>query len=156
MRICVLPYIAGLELNCPSMVPTPKLNRPACYHDGAMIPSKGMQTAFSPGFYLQYGILSVQLKPEFVLAANADFETFNHNQYDVVFARYYDIYNNIDLPARFGTTSYNKAYWGQSSIRLNYAGLSVGISSENLWLIFRSARDRISASEYILPGWNYG
>jgi hypothetical protein len=68
-----------------------------------------------------------------VVAANSEFETFNKNQYDVVFARYYDIYNHIDLPVRFGTTEYDKAYWGQSSIRLNYKSLSVGLSTENLW-----------------------
>lgn len=108
-------------------------NHPYGWNDGPMIPAKGLQTLLSPGFYFQYGILSIQLKPEFVIAANPAFQTFNPNQYDVIFARYYDIYNNIDLPARFGTTFFQKAYWGQSSIRLNYAGLSVGISTENLW-----------------------
>src|SRR5690606_12669349 len=64
---------------------------------------------------------------------NGSFDTFNKKHYDVVLARYYDFYNNIDLPVRFGRTAYTRAYLGQSSIRLNLKSFSVGISSENLW-----------------------
>ncbi len=91
-------------------------NYPYGWNDGAMIPAKGFQTLVSAGFFAQYGPLTVQIKPEFVDAANSAFSTFNPNQYGVIFARYYDIYNNIDLPVRFGTTRYEKAYWGQSSV----------------------------------------
>lgn len=108
-------------------------HHPYGWNDGAMIPAKGLQTLISGGIYAKYGMLSVQLRPEFVTAANNYFETFNKNHYDVIFARYYDIYNNIDLPVRFGTKSYTKLYWGQSSIRLNYKSLSFGVSTENLW-----------------------
>src|SRR5206468_1504691 len=87
----------------------------------------------SAGVYAKYGMLSVQLQPEFVTAANDFFDPLNKNHFGVIFARYYDIYNNIDLPARFGTSSYTRAYWGQSSIRLNYKSLSFGLSTENLW-----------------------
>lgn len=108
-------------------------HHPYGWNDGAMIPAKGMQTFMSGGIFMQYGILSVQFRPEIVMAANSDFETFNQKHYDVVFARYYDFYNNIDLPVRFGTNQYSKVYWGQSSIRLNYKALSFGLSTENLW-----------------------
>jgi hypothetical protein len=108
-------------------------DHPYGWNDGPMIPAKGLQTITSAGFFMQYGPLSVQFKPEFLYAENSSFVTFNPIQYDVIFARYYDIYNNIDLPVRFGTTAYKKAYWGQSSIRLNYKALSVGVSTENLW-----------------------
>ncbi|GAB2975386.1 hypothetical protein GCM10027049_07450 [Mucilaginibacter puniceus] len=108
-------------------------HHPYGWNDGAMIPAKGLQTLMSGGIYMQYGILSVQFRPEIVIAANSDFETFNQKHYDVIFARYYDIYNNIDLPVRFGTEQYNQIYWGQSSIRLNYKSFSFGLSTENLW-----------------------
>ena len=108
-------------------------DHPYGWNDGPMIPSKGFQFLMSGGLYLQYGPLSVQLKPEIVSADNSDFETFNKNQYDVIFARYYDIYNNIDLPVRFGTNGYAHAFWGQSSIRLNFKAWSFGLSTENLW-----------------------
>jgi hypothetical protein len=108
-------------------------DHPYGWNDGPMIPSKGFQFLMSGGVYLQYGPLSIQLKPEVVSADNADFETFNKNQYDVIFARYYDIYNNIDLPVRFGTNGYAHPFWGQSSIRLNLKAWSFGLSTENLW-----------------------
>jgi hypothetical protein len=108
-------------------------DHPYGWNDGAMIPAKGLQTLVSAGIFMQYGPLTVQLKPEFVYAANPNFSTFNPIQYDVIFARYYDIYNNIDLPAKFGMGAYAKAYWGQSSIRLNYKSFSFGLSTENLW-----------------------
>jgi hypothetical protein len=108
-------------------------NHPYGWNDGAMIPAKGLQTMFSAGIYAQYGILTIQLRPEFVTAANKSFDNLNVKQNSTLDARYYDVYNNIDLPVQFGTGSYTKIYWGQSSIRLNYKSLSVGVSTENLW-----------------------
>lgn len=108
-------------------------DHPYGWNDGAIIPAKGLQTLFSAGVFMQYGPLTIQFKPEVVIAENADFENFNQNHYDVIFARYYDIYNNTDLPVQFGKGTYAKAYWGQSSIRLNYKALSFGLSTENLW-----------------------
>jgi hypothetical protein len=108
-------------------------DHPYGWNDGIMIPAKGLQTVLSGGIHLKYGILTIQFRPELLMAANSDFETFNKNHYDVIFARYYDIYNNIDLPVRFGTGSYNRFRPGQSSIRFNYGSMSLGLSTENLW-----------------------
>ncbi|MEP6612876.1 MAG: capsule assembly Wzi family protein [Mucilaginibacter sp.] len=108
-------------------------DHPYGWNDGIMIPAKGLQGVLSAGVFAQYGPLTIQLRPEFLMAANSDFVTFNPNHYDVIFARYYDIYNNIDLPARFGTSGYDRVRWGQSSIRVNYKAMSLGLSTENLW-----------------------
>ncbi|WP_316737860.1 capsule assembly Wzi family protein [Pedobacter aquatilis] len=108
-------------------------HHPYGWNDGAMIPAKGLQTLLTGGIYAEYGPLTIQFKPEILLAANSTFETFDKEHYDVITARYYDFYNNIDLPARFGGDGITKAYWGQSSIRLNYKALSFGLSTENLW-----------------------
>ncbi len=120
----LLPINAQLQFNS---------HHPYGWNDGAMIPSKGIQTLVSGGIHANYGPLSIQLMPELVLASNGSFDTFNKKHYDVVLARYYDFYNNIDLPARFGRTAYTRAYLGQSSVRLNLRSFSVGVSSENLW-----------------------
>ena len=37
------------------------------------------------------------------------------------------------MPERFGNTNHNKINFGQSSIRLNWKSLSLGVSNENLW-----------------------
>jgi len=103
------------------------------WNDGAMIPAKGFQTLITGGVFMEYGILSIQLKPEFVYAANKDFSTWNPATYGITTARYYDFYNNIDLPARFGNKAYAQAFLGQSSILLNYKSASFGFSTENLW-----------------------
>jgi len=108
-------------------------HHPYGWNDGAMIPAKGLQMLLTAGIYAEYGPLTIQFKPELVMAANRSFDTFDKNHYDVITARYYDFYNNIDLPARFGADGITKAYWGQSSIRLNYKALSFGLSTENLW-----------------------
>lgn len=119
-----------LPLNFQTQINT---DHPYGWNDGAMIPAKGLQTLISMGVFAKYGILSIQFAPEVVLAANSQFEPFNKNQYDVLFARYYDIYNNIDLPVRFGKSAYANIFWGQSSLRLNLKTISVGLSTENLW-----------------------
>lgn len=108
-------------------------NHPYGWNDGAMIPAKGLQAFVSPGIFAHYGVLTIQFRPEFVTAQNSEFDTFNKNSSADAFVRYYNIYNNIDLPARFGTGTYTKAYWGQSSIRLNYKAISFGLSTESLW-----------------------
>ncbi len=108
-------------------------HHPYGWNDGAMIPAKGLQTMFSAGVYAKYGHLSIQLKPEVVLASNDVFEGFPEDHYEVIWARYYDFNNYTDLPERFGTEPYSRAFWGQSSVRLNFDPVSVGLSSENLW-----------------------
>jgi hypothetical protein len=43
------------------------------------------------------------------------------------------VWNRIDMPERFGESAYKKTTLGQSSIRLNYKSLSIGVSTENIW-----------------------
>lgn len=108
-------------------------DHPYGWNDGSMIPAKGIQALFSAGIYAKYGILTVQFRPEFVSAGNPSFDNLNKNANETFVARYYDVYNNIDLPVQFGKGTYTRVFWGQSSIRLNYKSLSFGVSTENLW-----------------------
>jgi len=124
LTVSLLPVNVQTQINS---------HHPYGWNDGAMIPAKGFQTLLSGGLYLEYGMLSVQFKPEVNLAVNGKFDTFHPDTYGIIVARYYDFYNNVDLPARFGNNEIGKAYWGQSSIRLNYKDLSFGLSTENLW-----------------------
>jgi hypothetical protein len=107
---------------------------PYDWNDGAMIPAKGNQTQLSFGVFFKQGPLSIQLKPEYVHAENLEFEGFASEQYDVVWAKYYDKYFNVsDITERYGENRYSKLFWGQSSVRLTFDPVSVGISNENLW-----------------------
>jgi hypothetical protein len=108
-------------------------NHPYGWNDGAMIPAKGYQTMVSGGLYFKYGPLSIQLRPEYVYATNPSFNGFvsGHSGQDLI--SYYDYHNHIDNPERYGNGAYNKAFWGQSSIRLTFGPVSIGLSNENVW-----------------------
>lgn len=109
-------------------------NYPYGWNDGAMIPSRGYETMVSGGFYFKLGPLSVQLRPEYVYAANKPFVGFSGgSRADDELRNFYIVYNNTDLPERFGTNSYKKSFLGQSSIRLTFDPISVGVSNENIW-----------------------
>lgn len=111
------------------------LRHPDSRNDGPMIRSKGMQTLLSAGIFYEKGFLSVQLKPEFVYAQNKYYEGFPTypKHYESTWRIRYVWYNWVDLPERYGTDSYNRFFWGQSSIRFNKWGMSLGISTENIW-----------------------
>jgi hypothetical protein len=104
---------------------------PMGWNDGAMIPARGLQTYLTAGFFLKYKALSLQLKPELVMAENRDFETFSLQ--GAYRAPMLVLWNSIDIPERFGTSTYNRFRLGQSALRLSSRSVSVGISTENLW-----------------------
>lgn len=108
-------------------------NHPYGWNDGPMIPAKGYQSMISGGFYLQYGPLSIQLRPDFVYAANPGFEGFatGHSNEDV--NGYIAFHSQIDWPERFGANAYRRASIGASSVRLTFNPISVGLSNENVW-----------------------
>ena len=119
-----MPLTAGLQYN--STLPTGR-------NDGPIIPAVGAQTYLSAGFTASYKFISVQLRPEFVWSANGDFQGFNSENRRHWQEWYRLRGNSIDLPERFGTGPYTKIFPGQSSVRLNFHPISIGLSTENLW-----------------------
>lgn len=108
-------------------------HHPYNHNNGSMIPNRGYQHIISAGIFAEFGPLSVQLKPEQLYAQNLSYDGFWEGHYDEIWATKYSLWNNIDIPERFGEKSYNKNLIGQSSIRLNYKKLSIGLSNENIW-----------------------
>ena len=108
-------------------------HHPYSRNNGSMIPNRGYQQLISFGFHAELGPLSIQFKPEGVYAENRNFEGFPDSHYGSIWSRRYSLWNYIDMPERFGENAYKKSLFGQSSIRLNYSGLSLGLSSENIW-----------------------
>lgn len=101
-------------------------------NNGAMIPNRGFQHVISAGMYFQYGKFSLQLQPEFHQAQNRDFLGFPlEHQATILF--YYEYMNRIDMPERMGEDPITRLLPGQSSIRFNTHGFSVGVSTENVW-----------------------
>jgi len=109
-------------------------DHPYGWNDGAMIPARGYQTMISGGFFFKYGPLSIQLRPEYVYAANLSFNGFASGHSTGELSAYYGGYaNGIDAPEQFGTAPYSRAFLGQSSIRLTFGAISFGLSNENIW-----------------------
>ncbi len=102
-------------------------------NNGTMIPNKGYQHIISPGIFIKTGPLTIQFKPEHHFSENKEFDGFWEGHYSVIWAKRYRLWNHIDMPERFGNTNHNKTTFGQSSIRLNWKSLSLGVSNENLW-----------------------
>lgn len=102
-------------------------------NNGSMIPNRGYQHLISPGFFLKIGPLNLQLKPEQHYSDNKKFDGFWEGHYSEVWAKRYQLWNHIDMPERFGEKRHNSIDFGQSSVRLNWKKLSLGISNENLW-----------------------
>jgi len=105
---------------------------PYGWNDGPMIPAKGFQTMLSAGIFAKYKFLSIQFQPEIITAENKVYEGFGGEQ-GPSRLWYTMVGNKIDMPELFGRGSYSKAYLGQSSIRLNFSPVSIGLSTENLW-----------------------
>jgi hypothetical protein len=109
-------------------------HRPYGWNDGSMIPAKGYQSQLSLGVFFKKSIFSIQLRPEVVFAQNLSFSAFPSQQNDTIWSSYYNtVLNVIDAPEKFGSGYYLKIFPGQSSFRINYHKLSLGLSTENLW-----------------------
>lgn len=125
ITLSVLPIVFQQQINT---------HHPYGINDGAMIPAKGYQASVSAGLYAKIGPLSIQLRPEYIYAANERFREITELNHGESFTKVYTRYRNrIDEPERFGTGSYSKLNFGQSGIRLNAGPVSFGLSNENLW-----------------------
>ncbi|MDC3314890.1 capsule assembly Wzi family protein [Flavobacteriaceae bacterium] len=126
-KIKILPIDYNIEFSS---------HHPYNRNNGSMIPNRGYQHLISVGVFAEIGPLSIQLKPEYLFSQNKDFEGFGegpNGHYPVIWAKRYQLWNRIDMPERFGEKSITKTLIGQSSVRLNFKGLSLGLSNENLW-----------------------
>jgi len=104
-------------------------------NDGNMYPARGKQERFSAGTNIRWGILDINIQPEWVRLENIEQELFKGNENDRNWwTRYYKIVaNNIDDFRQFGKLPINSLSLGQSRIGLSTKKWSIGISNENIW-----------------------
>ena len=102
-------------------------------NNGSMIPNRGYQHIISHGLFFRVGPLEITFKPEHMYSQNLDFDGFWEGHYPVIWAKRYILWNRVDIPERFGEIRHNQKLIGQSSIKLNWRNLSLGISNENIW-----------------------
>jgi hypothetical protein len=89
-------------------------HHPYGWNDGPLSFSKGYQFVGSGGVYLRLGNIHLTLRPEFFKTASDPYET------------------SSDWGQR--TSALSRLTLGQSSLRMDFGPLSVGVSSQNLWL----------------------
>ena len=126
-KLKLLPLDFNIEFNS---------HHPYNRNNGSMIPNRGYQHIISPGIYAEIGPLTIQLKPEYLFSENKDFEGFGegpNGHYPIIWAKRYFIWNHMDMPERFGEEQHSKTLLGQSSVKLNFKGISLGVSNENIW-----------------------
>jgi hypothetical protein len=104
---------------------------PYGWNRGAAWLGRGITTEVSGGFAARYGPLSLTVVPSAFWAQNADFAIRAHPFSDVL--PYADPRHpeQIDLPQRFGESSYHRVDAGQTTLRVDAAGLTVGFSNAN-------------------------
>ena len=108
-------------------------NHPYNRNNGTMIPNVGYQHIISPGIFFRLGPLTIKIKPEHHYSQNKIFDGFWEGHYPEIWAKRYRLWNHIDMPERYGEIRHNSTNLGQSSIRLNWKKISIGLSNENIW-----------------------
>jgi len=102
-------------------------------NDGAVWRGRGATVALSAGITGRWGPLTVQLQPMVFQAENRTFALMPHT--DTVASAFADPMRpaNIDRPQRFGDGAYGHLDPGQSTVRLDVAGVTAGFSTANMW-----------------------
>jgi hypothetical protein len=100
-------------------------------NDGAVWAGRGMTVALQAGADAHYGPLSLTLYPVAFWSQNSDFRLEPNGQAGD--ARFGDARQPqyIDLPQRFGNGAYARVDPGQSTLRIDYRGVSAGLSTAN-------------------------
>lgn len=104
-------------------------------NDGPIWAGRGVTAALQAGFAARYGPLSLTAAPVAFIAGNAAFDLApNGEEGRYIFADWRARHRTLDLPQRFGDGAYARIDPGQSTLRLDLAGLAAGISTANeLW-----------------------
>ena len=104
-------------------------------NDGNMYPARGKQERFSAGANIRWGIIDINVQPEFLKVENIEQEFFRGNENDRNWwTRFYKIVaNNIDDFRQFGKLPIETISLGQSRVGISTKTWSAGVSNENIW-----------------------
>lgn len=97
---------------------------------------RGTTTEFMGGIYLRSDYLTINFHPHIIYQENLDFAhpefTFRDSEGNLRYVAE-AIEARLDLPFRFGPDPFTTIDPGNSSIRVHYNSLEVGVSTEPLW-----------------------
>lgn len=97
--------------------------------DGVVWAGRGLTASVQAGGWARWGPLSVTVAPTAFWAQNADFDLAPTGMAGDGAFRNALMPNHIDLPQRFGADSYARLDPGESSVRLEAGGATVGLST---------------------------
>jgi hypothetical protein len=102
-------------------------------NDGAIWAGRGVTTWASAGAAARVGPLSITLAPLAFVTQNADFPIVDSGRPGRL--RYEDPIRAgaVDYPQRFGDDAYGRLDWGETSARVDVAGLAAGVSNAHDW-----------------------
>ncbi len=107
--------------------------RPYVGGEYGLIPARGAQVFLSSGIQAQFSFLHIQLQPELVIAQNTPFSGFSDTFSPATIGFRFVYWNNGDSPERFGTSTYSRAWWGQSSFGMRLGAFELGAGTKNIW-----------------------
>lgn len=114
---------------------------PLGQNDGALWQGRGRNWFMRAGVGVQYGPLTMVVRPEFVRSQNREFPlerdlgTDNQNYRHPRFGgtRYQDFLMYADLPLYFGDEPVSSFHLGDSFIQADFKRFAAGISNERIW-----------------------
>lgn len=120
----VLPFVSTTVFNS---------DRPYGWGNYGLQNGVGFQSFVSPGVFLKFHFLEVQLRPEFYFSQNRKFQGFSGDfSVSSNFARF-RYWNFGDHPERFSGEFNRIADWGQSYVSLSFGKAQIGLSTQNIW-----------------------
>ena len=100
-------------------------------NDGAVWAGRGLTTSVSGGVAAAWGPISLVLDPIVFRAENRSFTLQPNGQTGNARFANGDFPSEVDLPQRFGNGPYSRFDWGQSTLRIDWFGISAGVSTAN-------------------------
>jgi hypothetical protein len=102
-------------------------------NDGAVWAGKGLTAWAQAGFAVRWGPFSASLAPIAFRSQNAEFDLMSNGQIGSLQFADGQFPLEIDRPQRFGEGAYARIDPGESTLRVDVAGIGAGISTASQW-----------------------
>ncbi len=108
-------------------------NRPFGWGNSSLVNGAGFQSLTSPGVFLKFHFLEIQLRPEFILSQNNRCQGFTGEFSDEINFSRFRYWNFGDHPEYFGESFNRFSTFGQSYASLHFGKIEMGVGTQNLW-----------------------
>lgn len=106
--------------------------KPGGINDGAIWQGRGFTSSLTAGFHMQYRFLSASFRPMFIHNQNRDFALSRYPPRNGL-SEYGSPFYTMDVPQRFGDSSFRVFDPGPSYLKAGVKGFEAGISNQNRW-----------------------